>query len=176
MKTGEGPQDDQDLIAPRTGGTDPATGLPERMIMPGYMKDVFGWMDDPAELAKHKLSTFISTAGELVTGRTWNDKPIAPPAEEGVPYEQSAPAWLNAYMNHVASKFVPISVRDFERGPKTGTNLTQVERMLGIQPAGKKYVDPSGVEAYKRYRQLKEWRAKEGFDARQEGYYGVVSE
>lgn len=174
MKTGEGPQDEQDLMAPRTGGTDPATGLPERMVMPGYMKDVFGWYDNPAELAKHKLSTFVTTAGELVSGKDWRGAPIAPPAEEGVPYEQSAPAWLNAYMKHVASKFVPISIRDLSRGGKEGSNVTTVERLLGIQPGGRKYVDPEGLKAYNRYRKLKEWQNKERFDARQESYYGGV--
>jgi hypothetical protein len=172
MKTGEGPQDEQDLIAPRTGGTDPATGQPERMIMPGYMKDVFGWASDPLELAKHKLSTFITTAGELATGKDWRGAPIAPPGDPDAPFEQNAPAWLNAYMKHVASKFVPISVHDYMRGQKVGTNITVGERMLGIQPGGRKFVDPEGLEAYNRYRKLKEWRSKESFDARQESYYG----
>lgn len=172
LKTGEGPQDEHDLVAPRTGGTDPTTGMPERMVMPGYMKDVFGWYDNPQELAKHKMSTFLSTIGELVSGRDWRGAPIAPPSDPNATLEESAPPWLKAYLTHVASKFEPISIQDMMRGPKVGTNLTYLERGLGIQPAGKKYVDPQGVAAYNRYRQLKEWRSKQGFDARQENNYG----
>ncbi len=172
MKTGENPVDMQDLVAPRTGGTDPATGLPERMIMPGYMKDVFGWMHSPTELASHKLSTFVTTGKEMITGTDWRGAPIAPPVEEGTPYERSVPEWLKAYMLHVGEKFVPISLRDLSRGDKVGSNLTMGERLLGMQPGGRKYVDPEGLKAWKRYRELKAWRNKEAFDARQETYYG----
>lgn len=173
MKTGEYPNSVEDYKAPRTGGTDPATGLPERMIMPGYMKDVFGWMDNPGELAKHKLSTFITTAGELASGKDWRGAPIAPPTE-GLPFEESAPAWLNAYMGHVAGKVTPISMRDLMRGEKQGTNLTVGERLLGMNPGGRKYVDPEGMKAYKRYRELKDWNSKKAFDDRQDSYYGGV--
>lgn len=186
MKTGEQPQDMKDLIAPRTGGTDPRTGLPERMVMPGYMKDVFGWYHDPLELASHKLSTFVTTAKELATGKDWRGAPIAPPnmPDENTPWEVNTPAWLLAYFNHVGSKMVPISVRDMEIGPygipqfrhKVGSNLTGPERLLGIQPGGQKYVDPEGLKALERYRELKGWRSKEAFDARQESYYGGIEE
>lgn len=173
MKTGENPIDMDDLIAPRTGGTDPATGLPERMIMPGYMKDVFGWWRDPAELAKHKLSTFLTTIMEGVSGKDWRGAPIAPPPEDpNAPFEATAPAWLQAYLKHVGSKVVPISIRDISRGEKVGSNLTMGERLLGMQPGGRKYIDPDGLKAYERYRKLKDWRSKEAFDARQETYYG----
>lgn len=173
MKTGENPKDIDDLIAPRTGGTDPATGLPERMIMPGYMKDVFGWYKDPLELAKHKLSTFVTTAGELATGKDWRGAPIAPPAQDpNAPLEKTVPPWLKAYMLHVGSKLMPISVRDLSRGEKIGSNITFGERLLGMQPGGRKYVDPQGLKAYERYRKLKDWSRKESFDARQETYYG----
>lgn len=174
MKTGEFPQDAQDYIAPRTGGTDPATGQPERMIMPGYMKDVFGWAHDPAELAKHKLSTFLTTIGEMASGKDWRGAPIAPPHEPNAPFEETAPPWLLAYMKHVGSKLVPISVRDLSRGEKQGSNLTVGERMLGIQPGGRKYVDPEGMKSYDRYRKLKDWQIKGAYDARQESYYGGV--
>ena len=175
MKTGEYPVDTHDLVAPRTGGVDPASGLPERMIMPGYMKDVFGWYHDPVELAGHKLSTFATTMKELVTGKDWRGAPIAPAADDpSAPYEMTAPDWLKAYMQHVASKMVPISVRDLSRGEKVGSNLTMVERLLGMQPGGRKYVDPEGLEAYKRYREMKDWRKKEAYDERQESYYGGV--
>jgi hypothetical protein len=175
MKTGEAPKDTQDLVAPRTGGTDPATGLPERMIMPGYMKDVFGWHHNPIELASHKLSTFVTTAKELVTGKDWRGAPIAPPPEDpSAPYELTSPPWLSAYLQHVAGKLVPISVRDLSRGEKEGSNITMAERALGIQPGGQKYVNPEGLKAYERYKKLKEWRSKEAFDARQESYYGGV--
>lgn len=172
MKTGEAPQDMDDLIAPRTGGTDPATGLPERMIMPGYMKDVFGWYHDPMELAKHKLSTFITTVGEAAFGKDWRGAPIAPPVEEGTPYERSVPMWLEAYFKHIGEKFIPMSLRDISKGEKIGSNLTFGERLLGMQPGGRKYVDPEGLKAWKRYRDMKEWRKKESYDARQESYYG----
>lgn len=177
MKTGEAPADTNDLLAPRTGGTDPATGLPERMIMPGFIKDVIGWTDHPTDELINKLSTGVRVPIDIARNKDWRGAPIRPPTEPGSPWEKSAPLWLKAYFDYVASAMVPISVRDQYKGPKVGTNLNAFEQALGMRTGGRDKVDPEGSKQLKYYFGTKEWRKKLEFDERQkslhEGYGGI---
>jgi hypothetical protein len=173
LKTGEKPKDIQDLIAARTGGTDPKTGLPERIVMPGYMKDVFGWYNDPLQLATHKLGAFPQTAIAMATGRDWRGDPITPPAEDpNAPLEQTAPAWLQAYFGLIGEKLTPISLQKGAQ-PRVGTGLSWPERrLLSLQPAGRQYIDPEGVAAFTERRKQKEWRRKQIHDIVEQQQYG----
>jgi hypothetical protein len=163
LKTGQAPQDMQDLIAPRTGGTDPATGLPERLSPVGYMKDVFGWYEDPVQEAKNKIATGPRLAGEMLTGRDWKNDPIAPP-------DAGAPEHIKAYAKHVTEAFLPISVKNqWER--KKGSEIGRAEAFMGLRPAGRQYVDPEGLKAIKERQTQKEWQRKTKREAKQESYY-----
>lgn len=174
MKTGKPPQDVNDLVAPRTGGTDAATGLPERMIMPGYIKDVIGWTDHPTDELINKLSTGVRLPIDIARNKDWRGAPIRPPSKPGDPWENTAPGWLKAYLEYVGSALTPISVRDLSKGAKTGSNLSFPERLAGIRAGGRQYVDPEGSEALKFYYDTKEWNKKLKFDARQKSQYGGV--
>lgn len=177
MKTGQAPEDMNDLLAPRTGGTDPATGLPERMIMPGFIKDVIGWTDHPTDELINKLSTGVRIPIDLARNKDWRGAPIRPPTPPNTPWEKSAPVWLKAYFDYVAQAMVPISVRDQAKGPKIGTNLNAFEQALGMRTGGRNKVDPEGSEQLKYYFGTKEWNRKLQFDERQksqyQGYGGV---
>lgn len=181
LKTGKKPETSQDLMAPQTGGTDPKTGMPERMIMPGYMKDVFGWEEDPVKTATNKASALVTTGINMATGKDWKGDPIREPAEDpNAPYEQTAPAWLKAYFNLATENITPITARGegpFNRlltGRKPeGTNITVGEELMGLKPTGKKFVDPEGYKAAKERRAKLDWRKKQKYDARQNVYKGV---
>jgi hypothetical protein len=163
LKTGQAPEDMQDLVAPRTGGTDAATGLPERLAPVGYMKDVFGWYEDPIREAKNKMATGPRMVGELATGTDWKGQPIADP-------DASVPEYLKAYAQHVTSAFVPISVKNqWER--KQGTEISRAEAFMGLGPAGRRYVDPEGFERAKDKRATREWKRKTRYEAKQASYY-----
>jgi hypothetical protein len=163
LKTGQAPQDMQDLIAPRTGGADAATGLPERLAPIGYMKDVFGWYADPVQEAKNKIATGPRLAGEMITGKDWKGDPIANP-------EATTPEWLKAYAKHAVETFTPISVKNqYER--KKGSEIGRAEAFMGMRPAGRQYVDPEGYEAGKQKRAKREWTRKTKSDVRRESYY-----
>lgn len=163
LKTGQAPEDMQDLVAPRTGGTDPATGLPERLAPVGYMKDVFGWYDNPVQEASNKISTGPRLAADMLKGTDWKGQPIADP-------EASVPEHIKAYAQHVAGAFVPISVKNqYER--KKGSEIGRAEAFMGLRPAGRQYVDPEGYEGMKAKREKNEWKRKVRYDQRQESYY-----
>lgn len=171
LKTGEDPKDVHDLLSPRTGGTDPATGLPERMIMPGYIKDVIGWTDHPTDELINKLSTGVRLPIDIARNKDWRGAPIHGPVDSNQPWEQSAPGWLKAYFDYVTQAMTPISVRDLSKGGKRGTNITPLEQGMGMKPAGRSHVDPEGSEALKQYFDTKAWNKKLQYDERQKSMY-----
>ncbi len=172
LKTGQGPQDTQDLMAPRTGGTDATTGEPERIVPPGYMKDVFGWTSNPRQEALNKMSTAPRLAGEaMFTGKDWRGDPIAPPREDDTSMPANVPNWLKAYFTHVTEAMGPISVKSFAKGPKEGSNLTGLERILGLQPAGMEKTSPEGFEVMMRRKEFKAWRLKQMHDENEKNKY-----
>lgn len=174
LKTGEKPNDIQDLLAPRTGGTDAKTGMPERMMMPGYMKDVFAWSEDPVRAASNKMSTFLGTGLQMMTGRDWKGDPIAPPPEDpNAPYERTVPPWLQAYFGLAAQNMVPISVRDIGTGKMEGSKISAPEQFFGLHAASRRLTDPEGYENIRRYQASKEWRKKQKYDIKQERYRGI---
>ncbi len=163
LKTGQAPQSEQDLVAPRTGGTDAATGLPERLAPVGYMKDVFGWWKDPVQEAKNKIASGPAMTMQLATGQDWKGDPISPP-------DADVPTWLKAYAQHITSAFTPISVKNaYERRRDTG--VSRAEAFMGLQPAGRQFVDPEGYAAALRKRAEREWQRKVRYDVRKESYY-----
>lgn len=166
LKTGTPPQNTHDLMAPRTGGVDEATGEPERLVMPGYMKDVFGWYYHGAlgEL-ENKIATGPRLAGELLTNQDWRNLPIAPGNQVDDP---TAPGWLQAYFNHVLESVGPISIRQQVEGKPIGSNISGIESMLGVHSTGRMLTDPEGYRELQEYLQTKDWIKKQGADERQQ--------
>lgn len=174
FKTGEPPADMQDLIAPRTGGVDPGTGMPERVVPPGYMKDVHGWYEDPVQEAKNKMATGMRLTGELLTNKDWRGAPIAPPKDPDANWMENVPPWMVAYFTHVAQAFVPFSLGQAAKGRPEGGNLSTPEMLMGMRPAGMKYTDPETLENMLRKKREREWNDKLRYDQRQQRKYGGV--
>jgi hypothetical protein len=173
LKTGKPPEDLQDYVAPRTGGTDPRSGLPERITPPGYMKDVMGWATDPRQEATNKIATFPRLVGEAAfKGTDWRGDPIAPPGQQGSPMPANVPTWLKAYFEHVAEALGPISIKNAAKGPKKGSNLSTFERVLGLNPSGMSKTDPEGFEQMMRKIDERKWKTKLRHDETQKNQYG----
>lgn len=175
MKTGESPQGMQDLLAPRTGGTDARTGHPERIMMPGYMKDVFGFALHPVQEAKNKIATAPRLVGETLSlsdgkgGTNWRGDPIISPPREG---EQNAPRWLKEYLAYLLENLGPISLRNAAKGAKEGSNLGSIEQVLGTKTAPTYLTDPEGNKTMMKNLRQRGWQKKERFDRRQKSLYG----
>lgn len=137
LHTHKPPESIQDLLAPQTGGT--VNGKPERAILPGYMKDVFGWYFDPRSEAENKIATGPRLAGELLSGKDWKGDPIAD-------YDANLPTWLKQYLDHVITSLGPISIKQAVQGQKPGSALGAGETMLGVRPAPMALSDPSGYD------------------------------
>ena len=173
LKTGQPPQDTQDLLTPRTGGVDPRTGKPERITLPGYMKDIMGWSTDPRQEAINKIATAPRLAGEILfKGADWRGDPIAPPGHAGVPMPDNIPMWLKAYFEHVMEAMAPISTRSIMQGSRRGTGLSKFEQILGMQPGGMAKTDPQGFEQMMRKIEERRWKQKLRHDQSQQNLYG----
>jgi hypothetical protein len=165
LKTGQAPADIHDLISPRTGGVDPATGLPERVAPIGYFKDVMSWQEDPLRTAASKIATGPRIAGELATGHDWRGDPIRSPDSAWGGKE-----WASEYGRHIGEAFLPISVRN-EWQRKHGSAISTPERIMGVSPGGRGYVDPEGIARMKERTAKREWDRKVRYQRRQESYY-----
>lgn len=168
LKTGQPPQDYHDLIAPRTGGVDAATGQPERLAPIGYMRDVFSWTEDPVRTATAKIATGPRLTGELLTGKDWRGDPIAGPDMSGLEH-------VAAYAKHVGEAFTPLSIRNAWKR-KTGSAVSGAENLFGLQAAGRGYVDPEGLASMQENIAKKAWRRKTQYEAKQQSYYDEATD
>lgn len=164
LKTGKPPESIHDLLAPKTGGADASTGEPERLMMPGYMKDVFGFIEHPVDEITNKVATAPKMAGQLITNQDWRGDPIFPP-------DPSAPEWLKAFWNYASQNVGPISARSIAKGQKAGSNLSTPETLLGVRTAPRYLTDPEGYEQMMKSIRGRKWKDKERHDRKQQSLY-----
>lgn len=164
-KTGKKPTDTdtplQDLMAPRTGGTDARTGLPERIIVPGIMKDVFGYYENVTQEASNKLNPGIKTAWQVLSNADYRGDPIFEPKPEGTSTAEQVPTWLGNLIEHVAKNGMPITMQNVEKR-EPGSALSTPERMIGVRTAPRYLVDPEGTAAMKRKIDSTRWYGRKG--------------
>lgn len=166
LKTGESPRDLQDLKAPRTGGVDASTGQPERLIIPGPEKDVFGFTEHPLTEALGKMGTGPRQLGQLAMNEDYRGDPIYPEGGQDTP-----PAILEI-AKYLGSDLFPIMVKQLYQGRKTGSKLNVVESALGVHPAPRYLTDPEGYEKMMESIHGRAWKNKERHDRKQKQLYG----
>lgn len=158
MHTGQMP-DGADWFAYRTGGTDPATGKPERAMLPGYMKDVLAWgLEGPGKEAMNKLNPGLKALTELASNKDYKQQPIR---------DTNAPADKQAgqVAEYAAEQASPIAFGDSSK-PKKGSKLSGLERFMAVRPAPRYLTDQKGVKAAEQKRARRDWRSKERTDQR----------
>jgi len=152
LHTGQDPEG-ADFFAYRTGGTDPATGKPERAMLPGYMKDVLAWsLEGPGKEAANKLNPGLQAAASLLTNKDYKNQPIR---------DINAPAETQAgqVAGYAAEQASPIAFGESSK-PKKGSKLSGPERALAIRPAARYITDPQGVKAMEGEVARRGWNAK----------------
>ena len=154
LKTGKPPADQYDLMAGRTGGQ-LKNGKPERAVLPGYEKDVYGWLHNPTQEAVNKIATAPRLVAETAFNRDWRGDPIA--------NEQSPlTTRLGQYFMHVVNSMVPISFRTVAQQGKAGSNISRLESATAIRPAPA-WINPGGNPAEAKA-QDKAWKLKLSHD------------
>lgn len=181
MFTGEKFRDTHDAIAPRTGGIleDRKGDNEERIVAPGFMKDVFGWYTKGIQGELYaKMSTAPRTAIEVFSNKDWRDMPIAPRSlgnelfAGGEDYQNpEAPSWASAMFDHVLESLGPFSVKQIVRGQERGSEIGPVMTGIGFQPTGMALTDPERYDRGKKRHDKSDWKRKERADRREEQRY-----
>jgi hypothetical protein len=143
MMTGEPPKDIQDVLAPRTGGTTPATTFKpqeqERARLPGYIKDLYGWYFHPGQELYNKFSPFAHGIADIATQKDWRGDPLSDP-------KLGWQGALQASLKTILESFTPISIESLSQ-QKKGTGIPAWQRLAGISPATADLQDPEGSKA-----------------------------
>ncbi len=172
LKTGDNPESIKDVMrGGLTGGMVPSVGKNrealERVMLPGYMKDVFGWWHDPVGEATNKVATLPRMVKETLTNRNWRDQPIR---------DVNAPTLdqVRQYLEYVYKTLGPISVKQLMKGQKTGSNITAGEGAMGLRPAPSFLQDPQGLDETMYYVNQRKWKQKENADEKEAVQYGAT--
>lgn len=171
LYTGEGPKDMQDLLGPRTGGKDARNGRPERLLAPGYMKDVFGFYMHPVDEAKNKIGTAPRMTLETLTNSNWRGDPIFSPKGHDEWTPQHVPQWMKDYFSYITENVGPITLRNIAKGQKTGSEIGPAGTALGVRPASSYISDPQGYENMMEKIHGSKWKTKLRHDQRQKNMY-----
>jgi hypothetical protein len=178
-KTGEGPKDVHDLVAPRTGGTDPQSGQPQRALMPGAEKDPAQFWMHPEQEIEAKKSKFMSeigipmaAPGKLLQstgvqgdiGKDFRGDPILSGAED-------APPWLSQVWDYIAETYTPISMQRLQKGRKEGSGFSLGEEMLGMREVPAYMRDKEAFDDMMERMQSGAYRKKQKHQEKQRSLY-----
>jgi hypothetical protein len=173
LMTGKAPESVEDLLAGRTGGTSPGFGgrgeVEERVMLPGYQKDVLGWYHDWRQETINKMARAPALAFELAGNKDWRGDPIA---NLQAPEDQR----LSQYFQHVMDSVTPISVKTLLQGSKEGSRIGPTGRFMGERPAPSYLQDPEGHARGMSAIQRRAWKGKERHDRRTKQQYGGPNE
>jgi len=153
LKTGKAPQDTDDLFAPRTGGTLKG-GAPERILTPGYQKDVIEAIHNrPSDIAYGKLNPLFRAVLDVTRNQGWTQTDVGP--RYGPVADQSANAFerMKSYLGHVLHAYEPITEQNFNKNPILGekSNMSAGERIAGVRQAPKWIGNPKNTESQNYY-------------------------
>ena len=158
LKTGELPQDTSDLYAPKTGGTIPGLGgkgeVQEHVLMPGFHKDVYGWLAHPLREAYAKGSGAVTTAYEQLTNEDWRGDPIYKRGADPIEHMQQR-------ASHLFGRMGPISIKSMVKGQPETSGISPIETSLGFRAPGAEIQDPKQLENWMRVKSEREWEAKQ---------------
>ena len=134
VKTGQPPQDAQDLAHPRTGGTTPE-GEPERAGLLFNVKDVYGYFDiprGPGQEMSAKQSQPMQMIEDYASGKDYRGLPLFKPAD--APHVEGEPDnFAEAFGEDLAHRFLPVGWQN--QRAKEGSNISPLERSFAIRPA-----------------------------------------
>ena len=148
LKTGKMPEDAKDPFFPRTGGTAARSSQPERAIMPGYLKDIYGmWhaltgtegmTKNAAQMLYNKLSMVPRATWDTMANKDWAGQQIYDPSD---PLHEK----MRQYLSYVQQNMMPIIEQQVTKGQK-GSNISKGEAAFGIRHAPGEIQDPVKTE------------------------------
>ena len=135
--TGKAPESVEDLIAPQSGGEDATTGKPERAILPGDEFSVMNFFAQPGESLKDRQAFWLQLGEHLAENADFRVDPISLSTDSNLQA-------VKAYGDYAAKEALPL----FMSQPRKGkSNIGEIQRFLGVRPAGMRWTDPEGFKS-----------------------------
>lgn len=133
LMNGKPPETLLDYFYPRTGRVDPE-GVPERVQLPSYLKDVVHFSQAPWQTMKNKVNPLAALIGEMLENKDFYGDQIRNPHDPLV--QQVAQV-----AEHVAGQFEPFGIRYFQQQHAQGQSLgTSLGSFVGVTPAPRSIV------------------------------------
>jgi hypothetical protein len=162
LMTGKPPDSVMDAYFPQTGKQTP-DGQPERLSLPGYMKDVMDYAKAPLQTMSNKTNPLIETLLELHKNQDYYG---------GIIYDPQRDAAGPAYGDYLLNQVLPFSVRGSNRvGAEGGSKMDQALSFWGFQPAPKSITNPERGEAFQQRANTKAYKTR----AREQGRVAPLS-
>jgi hypothetical protein len=134
------------------------------MLMPGFHKDVYGWLAHPLQEAYYKLGALPTTAIEQLINQDWRGDPIVKRDADWIDF-------FNQRMTHFLNKTVPISIKSVSKGQPETSGIPSVLTAIGFRAPGAAIQDPEAFENWQQAKAAREWSAKERHQRIQERKY-----
>jgi hypothetical protein len=164
LGAGELPKDASDLLNPRTGGTDPATGKPERATLPSFTNAYRNiWEGNARGEAFNKLNPLWQTVWEATTNKDFAGQDIRDLNSPGATQLKQ----LGEFAGQQA--YEPVGIQN-TYAAKAGSKIGTVERMFGVRAAGRRDTDPEGFQKMMSYENAKDWFASAKMKLNQQRY------
>jgi hypothetical protein len=129
LSTGKMPDEAKDLLLGFKNGLTDSHGTLSRSMFPTYMKDVYGWLNNPAQTATNKIHPLLSALAELVKNKNYY----------GVEIHNKNDSYLKQagdIAKFAGSQFLPFSAtggyKNYQEGAGIGKMLLP---QIGITPA-----------------------------------------
>lgn len=129
LRTGKGPQELKDYYFPRTGGTD-ASGEPNRVSFPSYMKDIYHYTEAPIKTVTNKLNPILSIISQMLENKDFYGTKIRnedDPIVKQIAFEAK----------YALKQIEPFGFRNMQQQKKSGNSSLAdiVGPWIGITPA-----------------------------------------
>jgi hypothetical protein len=175
LHTGKPPESVEDLMVGQTGGMVPGMGgrgkIPERGILPGYDKDVFGWYNiatggqSLGQEVYNKLNPLVRFGVDIARQKDWADLPFVRP-------DPTLPQWLYDYFKHAVDSLDPIALQRLQQGEKKGSAFGRADELLGVRQAPAYIGDSKNYQQWRHYHDTNEWKKVQKREQRQKQQYG----
>jgi hypothetical protein len=171
--TGESPRDLKDLMFPRTGYKK-KDGSDERLSIPTYMKDMYGYLTQPGHEVASMLNPILGELYYQIQGTDYWGDPLYDPNDSG--WEQ----FLDR-AHHFVSAYTPFVVENNQQSamanePGVAGAIARVGNFFGVKTAPKAITNPEGVAETEHYLLQKEWEKKLRYDLQKANQAGDKEE
>lgn len=141
LLTGEAPTQIIDYFFPPTGGTTPH-GMPERVSIPSYVKDVLEYNRAPLQTLENKVNPIWGVLNEITSNRDFYGGVIVNPDDPA--FEQ-----LRQFGEYMGEVVTPFSFRSYQRERTEGGSWGDLlASFLGFQAAPGFVTDPDRLRAF----------------------------